>query len=278
MSYMRYSFASALVLFNCSTLFAEETASASLSVLGKEIKVTSELDVSTDELADLISDGSVDSSILIAMFGSETEIIRNSMEYVVSELDGLQFDNTFYVNGQAVTSGFAGSDGEYLYSLDIPATSVESETLEYSISILDISVDSGYSYEGSLSAGVSSEFLSDDFLDSEDDYEFSDDANLATAAVSSDIAASAYLEGSAKVWFIKGGVDGSVDLIDGETLASAGVTPATVDAPEIYYGGNVDLLVADISAYVGIGSFRFYSKDLYVSDGSCYSFGDGVCE
>lgn len=274
MSYIKHVCVSTLFLMSITgQAWADESAEESFSILGKEVYVGHTLSITSDDTDDDISESGVDSSTNVTLFGEDVELLKNSVEYTVSEDDGLSFDNNFYVNGvKVLAESFVDDGGSYTYSLEIPNTNLSVEAFAYSLGIFTISVESGLTCDGDMTASVSSDLLEDDEI------VLTDESNLVSASVDVDVEASAYIEGVAKILFIKGGVGGSVDLIDGNANASIAVTPANIEEPDSSFGGSVDLLNGNLYAYIGAGSSKWWTKDLYESDGSCFSFGDSSCQ
>lgn len=253
-----------LLLFFCLDLRAEEIAQKQAKILGRKINVSQE--VSNPE------NSGAESVTKVSIFGKNIEIAKSSVKYKVSENEGTSFDNGFYVNGRKVLAhSFENGDGSFAYAADIPAAEISGDVFSYSIGIFSLGINSGVTYDGLLMAQFSSEFL-------KEKPEYTLEMNVAKASAMVDVLAKGYVESQVKVLFIKGGVGGALNLIEGKASASISVTPDTIVAPTVAYGGVIHLLSGQLYTYVGSGKSKWFSHDFYKSQGYCYAFGDSSCQ
>jgi hypothetical protein len=252
-----------LLFFISLDLYAEERVQREVKVLGRKISVS-------QSVSDLEKSG-VESKSEISLFGKKIEIAKSSVKYQVNENEGMSYRNNFSVNGRKIlVSSFVNDDGSFDYSAEVPFMEISGDLFSYSFGILSLGVNSGVTFEGDLKASLSSELLKEDPF-------ISDEMNLAKASASVDVLTKGYVEGQVKILFVKGGVGGSINLIEGEAGAEISTAPVNLDAPEINYFGSVHLLRGQLYGYVGSGHSKWLSHDFYTSNGYCYGFGSKPC-
>lgn len=261
-----------ILALNCQNIRADELAEKSLKILRKTISVSHALSSPVDTVEDETSESGVETTSNINLFGKKIELIKNQVKYRVNEDEGVSYDNKFYVKGKRVLAeSFVDGDGSYKYVVEIPYTEIAGDLFSYSFYGITLGVNAGMSYEGMLSAGVSSELL-------RHKPNINTDMDLIKASASADLMARAFIEGQVKILFIKGGVGGAINLIDGESQISIGVTPMSINRPEVAYSGMVDILSGSLYGYVGSGSTRRLAHDIYKHKGFCFAFGESACQ
>lgn len=243
-------------------VYGNRIAEKSTKVLGKTLSVKHTV----------TGNEGVETATELSLFGKKIELAKTSVHYQIDEDHGPSFQSDFYVNGRKILAhGYVSKDGSYAYTADIPAAEISGDVFTYSLGILSLGINSGITYDGQLQAYVSSDFLKGEVPTK------TPDTNLLSASAHADLLAKGYIEGQVKVLFIKGGVGGAINLVEGESQASVAVTPANIDAPEVSYQGVVHLLSGELYGYIGSGRKKWLTYDFYRSNGHCYSFGTSSC-
>ncbi len=252
--------------------WADSVAQKSTKIAGKEVSASQVQSTVPDGVPDEVSESGIQSVSNVKLFGKKFEIVKNSLQYRVSEKDGLSHKTSFTIHGKRVLAeSFVDAGGSYTQTVDIPAADISGDVVSYSLGILSVAIHTGVSYSGSLNASASSEFLKPTGPS------LSPEMNLFNASVGVDVLAKGYVEGQAKFFIFKAAVGGDINLIDGHSTASISVTPATITNPQIAYDGIVKLLSGDLYAYLSMGNIKIVSHDFYKSKGQCFAFGASSC-
>jgi hypothetical protein len=176
----------------------------------------------------------------------------------------------WYINGTRVWNGtLQWVNGSLVYSGGVSPTQIPIPLLIYPVGPLILELDAGVAFQGDLSASITpgpSYPLTDSELDSK---------------LAANLSASGYLEGYAKLLFVRGGVGGSLALINGSTGVTANLHMNGMQ-PTVSNIGMVTLLAGNIYGFVDakilFGKWdRILNKSFYNWPGVCYAFGANSC-
>jgi len=265
-----------------------EVLTQSSTLLGKKLTVTQTSDATSDQRG-------VTTQTQIQFLGKARSLMEASVEAIppaqegeaippatdtTSTTDGAATDGAtpgiplaqtdLYIGGVRVWNGtLSFQKGGLVYSGGVPFTQVPFPIFAYPLGPLVLQVDAGIEFEGmaqaSLLPGISIP-IQDMTID---------------ASLQADLTAAGYVEGYAKLLFVRAGVGGRVNFIDGETGLSAHVY-FTGAAPQLAGFGKVVLLSGDVYGFVdSYGLFggwkRWLSKDFFNWPGKCFALGEETC-
>ncbi len=177
---------------------------------------------------------------------------------------------TYYVDGIRVWSGqISENKGVVNYTGSVPLTQITIPALMYPVGPLILELNAGISFEAQLAANLTPE-LSVPLQDT------SITGSLQTSAT-----ASGFVDGDVRVVIFRGGLKGSVTLIDGAATVNA-LMFFNGQAPQLSYSGKVSALAGNVSAFVDtnllFGSWKtIWSQNLYSWAGKCWAFGADTC-
>jgi len=170
-----------------------------------------------------------------------------------------------YLKGIKVWTGNSLDSGSGLHhQVTIPPTRFEVPVISYPIGPLLLGLQAGVDFSGGVTANA-----------------VPTDLSAIQADLEAQLAASGFIQGTGGLFFIRGGVDGRMDLIDGAVEVRALLEPKG-QAPTAQMNGRVLLLKGSVEGFlesrllVGVWN-RLMTRTLFSSPGKCFSFGDESC-
>jgi hypothetical protein len=174
------------------------------------------------------------------------------------------------LSGIRIWSGqLAFQKGALRYSGAIPAVQIPLPLLAYPLGPVLLRLDTGFELEGRLEASLAPGLS------------FPIEDSSIEARLAADLAVSGYIEGSGSLYLVRAGVEGRVDLVDGEARVNS-LMFLNRSAPRAEYAGQAVLMKGDIEAFVDthlpVFSWRrILSKRIFSWPGRCFGFGAGRC-
>jgi hypothetical protein len=240
-------------------------------LLGNDIKVEQRFKKSS-------AAGGLQSTTDILLLGKDRSLVRVQSEPQVFETGETKIQNDLYVAGMRIWSGGGTIENKgYSYEGLIAPTQIAWPLVTYPLGPVLLQIDAGVNYQASLKAsaipGVTFPLQS---------------ISLKTS-LDAKVAGAGYLEGYAKFILVRGGVGGSIELIDGHTLASveselSPVEQDPISEPEVKVTGKLTILKGRIYGFVDTYRMltakwkRSLNKNFFVYPGKCWAFGEEKCE
>lgn len=206
-----------------------------------------------------VADGSIDPSAAPAAQG--TPAPDRSIPLARTDL---------YIGGVRVWNGsLRVENGGLVYSGGVPPTQIPFPLFAYPLGPVMLQLDAGIEFEGQASASI----LPGISIPIED---MTIDAKL-----EAELYAAGYVEGYAKLLFVRAGVGGRVNFVDGSTGIAAHIYFNGMK-PQANGFGKVVLLNGRVYGFVDSnlifgGWKRWYSKDFFKWPGKCFAFGEASC-
>jgi len=246
----------ALIFSAQTNLAMSQTATATSKLMGQTLTVSNGSQVTPAQ-------NGVSSLTQLQFLGGMKTLLDASTQYTT------QPEATLYVAGMRVWNGTAKfSKGSYTYTGGIAPLRIAFPVLAYPVGPLILQVVAGVDMQANIQASLTPGVA----------YPLNDSSLM--ASLSANAAAAAFVEGSATLLFVRAGVGGSVEVINGLTTVAAQLYYQI--PPILTYGGKVTLLSGDVYAFVDskliFGSWkRWWSKDLFKWNGKCFAFGSDTC-
>ncbi len=259
------------------SLFAMVSAHAEVGVeekrklLGHELRVEQKFDRAS-------SSGGIQSSTDLVLLGKERSLMQVRSEPETSESGETQIQNDLYVAGMRVWGGGGKIENKgYSYEGLIAPTQLAWPLLTYPLGPVLLQIDAGVNYQASLKASAIPNLA------------FPLQSIGLKTSLDARVAGAGYLEGYAKFLLVRGGVGGTVELIDGHTLASveAELSPTDqepISEPKVSVTGKLTLLKGRVYGFVDTYRLltakwkRSLNKNFFVYPGKCWTFGEEKCE
>jgi hypothetical protein len=272
---------SILVFFAAYPPVSAEPITQTSTLMGKKLSVTHDSSAS-------ITDQGLHTETQVQFLGKQRSLMEASIEaipYVESSTVSTTNSTSatpaatpsvtlaktdLYIGGVRVWNGSLRVEkGGLVYSGGVAPTQIPFPIFAYPVGPLMLQVDAGIEFEGEASASV----LPGISIPIED---MSIDAKL-----QADLYAAGYVEGYAKLLFVRAGVGGRVNLIEGNTGIAAhlyfnGTKPQTSGFGKVTFLNGRIYGFVDSNLLFG-GWKRWFSKDFYKWPGKCFAFGEAVC-
>jgi len=258
-----------------SPLFISAQADVGLQetgkLLGKELKVEQKFERTS-------TSGGLQSSTDVWLFGKERTLMKVQSEPQTSESGEIRIQNDLYVAGMRLWSGGGTIQNQgYSYEGLIAPTQLAWPLVTYPLGPILLQIDAGVNYQASLKARATPTIT------------FPIQSVSLKTSLEAKAAGAGYLEGYAKFLVVRGGVGGSIDVIEGHTVASveAEISPTEqnpVTEPKIEVSGKLTVLKGRIYGFVDtyrilVGKWkRVLNKNFFVYPGKCWAFGEEKCE
>lgn len=225
----------------------------------------------------LPSNQGVRNSIHSQFLGNDTALVEASVEAIPSAApsatpaQGIELARTdLYIGGTKIWAGsLRFRNGGLAYSGGVAPTQLPFPLLVYPLGPLLLELDAGVEFEGDLVASLTPG-LSYPLPDS-----------TLNASVEAKLYVAGYVEGYGSIWFVRGGVGGRLNLINGSTGISANLF-MNGQKPVGKYLGRVVLLNGSVYGFVDTNLLfgkwtRIIKKDFFKWSGRCYSFDNSQC-
>jgi hypothetical protein len=236
---------------------ASSGVSKEIKILGKKFGIT----FSTAE--NLTKDG-ITATLNSTILGKQKSLIKANLQ-AGDDKGKLQL----FVNGVQVTSveNPLGKDGTWEYELKIPPVNVGATLISYGIGPIVLKVNGGYSLGGGLNTSLATGLVSETEAAANE---------LLKAKLEADIQAAGYVEGSANLAIVRGGLRGEVEAADGTVTAQAALV---VGEDPLSWGvnGELSLFSGAISAFADRWSLfsgwkHIWTGNLFKWKGICFTF------
>ena len=219
------------------------------------------------------SDGGASGSISSVLFGRPLSLIRmdTTPAQALTPSGGTVIASTrLEVSGIPVWRGDLRFDqGALRYSGAIPPVRIPFPVLMYPLGPVLLRLDVGMELDGKLEASLTPG-LSVPVTDSSIE-----------AKLSGDLAASGYAEGYGSLYLVRAGIEGRVDLIEGDA-GVASMMYLNQSKPRTDYFGRAVFMKGDIEGFVDahvplLSWRRILSKIFFSWPGRCFAFGADSC-
>jgi hypothetical protein len=276
------SFISAVSLF-CVLSAQAEPVTQSSTLFGKKLSVTQDSSASP-------SNQGLSTGTQIQFIGKQRSLMEASIEAIpaaASDVPAAASDGTpsaspapdrsitlaktdLYIGGTRVWNGTLKVDkGGLVYSGGVAPTQIPFPLFVYPLGPVVLQLDAGIEFEGQVEASI----LPGISIPIED---MTIDAKL-----QAELYAAGYVEGSARLLFVRAGVGGRVNFIDGSTGVAAHIY-FNGTKPQASGFGKVVLLNGSVYGFVDStllfgGWKRWLSKDFFKWPGKCFAFGEASC-
>ncbi len=258
-----------LALFVSSHALADQVLQKKTKILGKEFSVT-------EQLGSVATGEGVNALTQVKFLGKAIQLLSSQLQYTTADGKIVSKKNDLMVNGIKVwTGGGTLVDGTLSYTGSVAPTQLNMPVFSYAIGPVVLEVNAGVTFEAAMDASLTSPLLNADLSS----------ILLANALVDTSIdthaTASGYVDALARVLIFQVGINGEVNIIDGNASVAASVPLMDPLHPTLSYDGKLQVLNGSINAFIDtkmLGSTqRIKNLKIYSWKGMCWAMGGQSC-
>ncbi len=240
------------------------------TLMGKPLSISQNADPTADHLG-------VQTQTQLQFLGKNKDLSTVSVEAIPYSSPSKDVPNipiattNWYIGGTQIWTGnLAFKNGALTYEGGIAPTQIPFPLFVYPLGPILLQVDAGVSFQGNVSASL----IPGISIPMED--------STLSGKLQAELAASAYIEGYAKLLIVRAGIGGNINVIDG----TAGIETTIFmnqTKPKLEGFGKVQLLDGSVYGFVDttilFGRWRrILNKNFFAWNGKCYSFGVEQCQ